>query len=218
MSDLLAEVDEIMRQERIVDLWKAHGNKFIAIIAAIILTTAAVSGYKHWNNSVQERDTATLVAALENQDFPENITAESLDIRPSLKAIGLLSAAGAYLQDDNQEKALALYQAIENESSTPDDLKALAIIKAIDLETVLNGTSENAQKRLQSIWADQSNPWAYHAHLKAAALYALEGNYEEAQKHLDSIVAAQGLPPELYQKADALQKIYTEKSEAKTHE
>ena len=46
MADIFAEVDEELKQERLEKLWKEYGGIFISCIAAIILGTAANSGYK----------------------------------------------------------------------------------------------------------------------------------------------------------------------------
>ncbi|MCD8562794.1 MAG: hypothetical protein LRY54_01755 [Alphaproteobacteria bacterium] len=48
MTDLLQEVDDMMRQEKLAKLWREHGNFIIGVILAIILATALVSAYKSW--------------------------------------------------------------------------------------------------------------------------------------------------------------------------
>ena len=146
MSDLLEEVDEMMRQERMMALWQEHGKTFIGAIAAIIIGTAMVSGYKSWDQSVRHKGTTQLVSLLESPDFPANIKDAELKIRPGLKGIALLSAAGGFAAEDKTDEALELFEKAANDSSIPDDLKDLAIISAVRLQT----SNAEAEEKLRS--------------------------------------------------------------------
>ena len=48
MTDLFAEVDEALRQERVAKLWQEYGRYLIGFIATLILLTALISAYKSW--------------------------------------------------------------------------------------------------------------------------------------------------------------------------
>jgi hypothetical protein len=50
MSDILREVDEAMRVEKMTRLWAEHGNTVIAAIVALILGTALSSGWNAWQH------------------------------------------------------------------------------------------------------------------------------------------------------------------------
>lgn len=209
MSDLLAEVDEMMRQERIMKLWQDHGGTLIAVIAAIILGTAGTSGYKAWNSSVKEKHTAQLADLLDSPDFPANINEAALDIRPGLKGIGLLTAAGSLISEEKNDEALALLATAENDKSIPDDLRELATLTAVRLQAAQDNPPENLAQRLGPVMNNDNSPWRYHAHLEAAVLVATRNqNFAEARAHLNTILDAGNLPETLYTKARALDKVY----------
>lgn len=207
MSDLLEEVDDIMRQERMVALWNQHGNTFIGIIAAIIIGTALVSGYKSWNQSVKESGTATLIQLVESTDFPANINEADLKMRPGLKGIALLSAAGSLVSENKTEEALTLFKQAANDKSLPDDLKDLAVLSTIRLQAG-SENAEDAEKQLKTVWNNKKSPWRYQAHLEAAVIKAAKEDFTSAREHLNTILDAPALPETLYKKARALEKVY----------
>lgn len=209
MSDLLAEVDEIMRQERLAKIWHDHGKMIIAAIAAIILGTAAWSGYSAWDQNVKIQQTAEIKALLESPDFPSNIDAETLGMRGGAQSITLITAAGAHLNNGENDKALALYQTLSAGSEYPKTYRQLAALMQVRLQANQGENLEQLIPALEPIWNDQNSPWRFHAHLEAAALEAnLWDNYERALEHLKTITDANALPPGFKDKARNLAALY----------
>ena len=63
MSDIFKEIDEELRQERLLNLWKKLGPWVIGLAVVIVL---AVGGYQLWTylaRQDRQADTAALVAA-----------------------------------------------------------------------------------------------------------------------------------------------------------
>lgn len=207
MSDLLAEVDEAMRQERMEKFFKEHGKTVLAFIVLTVVLTGAISFYKHWNKAQQEKGTAALTALLDEASFPENITAETaLDMRGGLRGVALLTAGSAYLDQDKAAEALPLYKRAADDKGIPADLRDLATIMMVRLD---EGADEDAIARLQPIIKDKNNPWRYQAALEAATLHANALNdYAAALELLNTIQQAQNLPETLTNKARALSQIY----------
>ena len=212
MSDLLAEVDEAMRQERIEKFWKENKNAIIAAVVFVILATAAISGYRTWDAKVKTADTQTLTNLMEQPNFPQNINGEKLDIRPGLKGIALLTAAGQYIAEDKPEEALVLYKRAAEDSSIPDDLRQAAVLA----QTKISGTEvpDEALSALKTVWEDDDSPWRYHARIEAAVILAhAKQDYAAARDHLDIVMTAQALPDSLYAKAKALDHVYALKQD-----
>lgn len=218
MSDLLQEVDEIMRRERMAALWKDYGGYLIAFIIATIIMTGIISGYKSWNLRVQEEQTATLMTLQASADYPQNIlVAENLDLRPGLRGIALISAAGKLIDLDRSEDAKALYGRAAADEKIPNDLRALAVLMQIRLSDDAQ-TPEEAEKhlaQLASIWNDKKSPWAAHARIEAAIITAHAlGNYAGAREHLNAVQDTPDLPETLYLRARALDHVYALKQKA----
>lgn len=207
MSDLLAEVDEIMRQERIMKLWKDHGHTFISIIAAVIIGTGAASAYKAWDANQRIESTNTFLDVVRASEFPKNIEETQLDIRPGLKGIVLITAASEFMVDGENEKALELYTQAVSDESIPSDLKHLA---QLNIAKLSSGAADDKIAQLQAIIDDENSPWRFHAILQHAVIIANErGNYQDALTTLDTILKTPNLPNTLYIKAQSLSEVYT---------
>lgn len=211
MSDLLAEVDEIMRQERLAKLWKEHSAIILTLIIGTIVLTGALSVYKSWNASVQAEQTAALIALQESSDYPQNILeTEKLKMRASLRGITLLGAANTFLKQDKRSEALALYQRAANDNAIPGDFQDLANIMVVRLSIDdKNANADALLSKLKPIWGNPKNPWGPHARIEASVIEShLNGDFTKAQSHLKAVLETTNLPESLYNKARALGHVY----------
>ena len=209
MSDLLVEIDEMMRQERIVKFWKRYGNFVIAFVTITILGTALTSGYNSWNEHIKTGQTDKLIEFIDSADFPENINFETLKLKGGVKAIALLSAANMYLEDDKKLEALEIYEQTLNDKSLPEDLRQLADIMALRLQDNDGKQNDVVVARLQEIANNHKSPWRYHAKLDLAVWNAhQEQNYDEALAILNTISSRAEVPKSLWDRARTLEQIY----------
>lgn len=201
MSDLLREVDEMMKQERAEQFWKENANFIIGTILAIIIGTAAFSAYKGWNRSVEETQTAALIHAMEEEDFSETALETTQDFRPDIQALALLTAAGT--NQSSAEQAIQYYDTILA-GDADDNLKNFALL----LKTKQSPDLGDEEKRaaLQDI-INSNTPWSHHARLELALLEGEAGQYKEAQETLIPVLNAD-IPETLKEKAEALVHIY----------
>ncbi|MCK5284071.1 MAG: hypothetical protein KAJ86_00645 [Alphaproteobacteria bacterium] len=211
MSDLLAEVDEVMRQERFEKFIKDYGKIVLAFILSVIIITGAISGYKTWNNSVNASGTDQLLTLLDSKDFPDSIKDADLKMRPPLRGIGLITAAGAFVAEGKTNEAITLYKRVIDDKSIPNIFRDLAVLMYIRL-----GENDDVQIALMRIQNNKKSPWRYHAHLEAASLYAnKDQDFEKASMHLNKIQDAENLPETLYDTARALNQVYALKQQNK---
>lgn len=211
MADFLAEVDEAMRQERVMKFWQEHGTTVLLFVIMTIIATAGLSGFRHWNAQVKTRQTAIVMNLVNSPDFPENIQQETLDLRGGLKGIVLLNAADAYYEKGDMQAAGALYQRISNDKALPDDLRHLGMLMRVRLGAAdESGNTDEEEHLLREIWGNAASPWRYHARLQAAVLQAHNHqNYQAARAHLAVIIKdAKALPEPLIRRARALDRLY----------
>lgn len=209
MADLLAEVDEAMRQERMEKLWQDYGKSLIAGLVLAVVLVAAISAYRSWDESVKTADTAKLLALTESPDFPENVTADALDMRGGVRGLALMTAAGTFLKQERREQALGLYTQAANDKAVPDDIRQLAVLMRVRILSAQE-TDEDLIAALQPVIDDKNSPWTYHARLEAAALQAEKNqDYTKARALLAPVLDAQGLPESFTGKARALDHLYT---------
>lgn len=210
MSDLLVEVDEALKQERLEKLWQNYGGFFIGVLAMLILGTAGNAGYKHLQNKKNIAQTDIYLEAAINADpTTENLTNAAKKIEnTSLKSIAKIYAAGLATQEKDTQTAITLYDQNKNTGSALSGLSTLMVINQ-------NASLSADQKltALKKIHDDLSNPWKYHAHLESALINAnINKDYQTARLHLKEIISATGLPETLQKKAQSLDILYALKA------
>jgi len=212
MADLFREVDEAMRQERIEKFWAENKAYIIGVILGTILLTGLISGYRSWDQSVKEKQTAALIALQESPDYPTNILeTQNLDFRSGLRGITLLQAAGNFLDQDKTEEALTLYKRAGQDKDLPDDLRHLGILMSVRLLTDNEDADGKALlEQLSPLVSDTKSPWVHHARLEAAVINAHKlGDYNAAIAHLNAVMDTPNLPESLSARAGALAHLYS---------
>jgi len=206
MSDLLAEVDEAMRQERLAKFW--HDNKafIIAFIILTIVATGAMSAYRSWDAKTKTTQTAALIELQEKADYPANMIEAELDFRSNIRGIALLSAAGTAMQRDNLEDAAKLYARLSEDKKIPEQFRHLGILMDARLK-LDNGDADKEQllNNLQPILNSKS-AWKPHAQIDAAILQS-ETNPQNALELLNAVSDTQALSPSLYERAQKLHHV-----------
>ncbi|MCE7887007.1 MAG: hypothetical protein DYH13_05825 [Alphaproteobacteria bacterium PRO2] len=213
MTDILAEIDAAMRQERMEKFWKENGKTLIFFVIATIVMTGVISGYRTWDANVKARDTEQLLLLTESKDFPDNIKDAKLDLRPGLRGIALVNGAQTYLSQKKDAEALALYTRAADDNSIPGEIRGLAILMQARLSK--NPDDEKMTKNLDSVARDNNSPWQYHARLEAAALAAQKEDYKLARDYLAGVMDQKKVPGPLYQKAMALDHVYALREQEK---
>jgi hypothetical protein len=204
MSDLsFAEVDEAINQERITRLWHTYKHYLISFIVGVVLLTAIMSGYKHWDTTTRTAQTTQMMDLIESADFPNNITIEGTKMRASIKSMLFMRAANRHFENGNLDQAKAFYSAIAETGST--DHKSLALIALSRLSPDVDPT-----ETLKPILKQNSNIWRSHALLEVALYQAQTSkDYQSAIATLNQIINAESLVPSVNEKAKALKHLYT---------
>lgn len=218
MSDLLAEVDEALRYERIEEFWKKHGRTIIAAIIIIIGTTASMSAYKAWDKSVKIQQTSEVFALLESNEFPNNISEAKLDLRSGLKAIVLLRAGEAFMAKGDTQNAITTFERAAQDSKIEDDFRHLALLQSLRLKAQAE-TPDNAAiiSELSPIINNEQSPWQLYA-LLDASLIASDGmhDYAQALAYINQVLDSQKTPETLRTRASNLAHVFTLKKNAAT--
>lgn len=209
MSDLLTEVDEIMRQERMQKFWHDNKTSIIAFIALTILMTGVFSAYRAWDNSVKTNQTTALIELMESAEYPNNILEADLDFRSSIRGIALMGAAGTFMAQDKPEEAAKLYQRVIDDSKISADFRHLAILTLTRINANKEGADASALlAALEPVLKDGS-PWQPEARLESAVINArLKKDFSVAKALLNQVLETKDLPPTLYERAQSLHHVY----------
>jgi len=212
MADLLQEVDEVMRQERMEKFWQENKNYIIGFIVGTILLTGILSGYRSWDANVKAEQTATIMALQDAENYPQNLVDADLNLRAGLRGMAIMQAAATALGEDDQETALKLYERAAADIKLPKDIRQSAIIGAVNLKlNAEEAPDANALlQQLQIIIQDANSPWTAHANILSAVVLAhLNKDYDQALKQLEAASKIENLPQSLSTRINALGHVYT---------
>ncbi len=212
MTNIMLEIDEAMRWERMEKFWKAYGNYVVSFIALLILFTAGMEGYRAWNDHARTRDTEKLLSLIEDKNYPGNVGAADLQMRGSLKGVALLMAAGDLMRENKRKEALELYERAAQDQSISMEMRGLAILMCARLLSQDADVKEDLAQMLEPVAGDAKSPWRAYALMEAASFSASRGgDLAKARAYIKRILDIKDLPQSIYAKARALDGIYAQK-------
>ena len=198
MDDIFKEVDEELREERLTKIWKRIGPYVVGILSGAIIITSAVIGYREYDETQRQNWGVQFAEAMNLSE--EGNWQESLDLFETLtektnlgyKTLSLFQAASLYARNGNKEKALEIYQSLENEA-LDENFRDLATLMLIYLQFD-NADPEILEKRIEKL-ASKGNPWYYNAVELKGFLFAKQKN-KEKQIEIFNILSKDNKAPE----------------------
>lgn len=207
MSDVLLEVRQAMKQERMEKFWKNYGSFIIGLLVLLVLSTAANEGYKAWKSDQNKKQSVVFLDALDSKD-DKALLEKTAGLQNGLKTLAQLKAAGGFTTAADTQNAIAVYTDIIKNKDAEPEFKQIAEYALLHLDTAL--TAEEKVLRFSQMWADANNAMRFHAKLDAAVILANDlKKYKEAREQLQMLEDTEGAPKTLKQKATSLNILYT---------
>lgn len=208
MADIFIEVDEALKQEKLEKIWQKYGGFFIGFLSMIVLGTAANAGYKSWEMSKNAAQTELLFSVTTKTNYSaDDLITLSPNLQAGLRSVTGIEAAGLYLENGKNEKALRTYKTLEADPNTDPTIAQLASYMVISISKDIS--AEDKITKLEVIISNKDNPWRYHAMMDAALLQANSiHDYKTARSQLNRILASDITPQTLKQKAQSLDILY----------
>ncbi len=207
MSDILREVDDLMRQERLMTLWRRHGNTLIAGIIAVILAVAVSQAYQAWTRAAAEKNTGKLLAVL---DDPTALTDLGQAKDGNAAVLARILAAQKWMAEGKRDLGIPLLLAARNDARANKDLRDLATL--IWVRVVADDPAikpADLRAALQPLMRDDGAPFAFAARLEAAVIAAERTqDFTAAQELLAPMLNNQALPFTQSERARALSQAY----------
>jgi hypothetical protein len=205
MSDIFREVDEDLRREQVKRLWDRFAPY---IIGAAVLIVVATAGYRGWEYFQERQAQATgdrFLAALQLSE--EGKHAEALAAYQAVSGDGSggypllarFSAASAKAQTGDTAGAIADFDAIAADRSTPAEVQNLARLRAAFL-LVDTSTVADLEARIGEL-AATGNAWRHSAREILGLGAWRTGDYAAARKYFNDIASDQGTTDDLRQRA-----------------
>lgn len=208
MSDIFREVDEDVRRDRILEIWKKYQWLIIAAAAAVILATGGWRAYQYWQTRKAESASRHYERAIELSRAGDSAQAQAeLDRLVTKGPFGYRTLSRMRLAAERgkanpAEGAKAFDELAQDASIGPvfqDVAKLRAAILLMD-----TADPKDIRSRLEPL-AQPGSPFRHTAR-ELLALNALKANDAEAAGNwLDQIVADPETPPDLHELALKLQ-------------
>lgn len=201
MSDVFQEVDDDVRRDSLLRLWKRYQYHAVALAVVIVAVTGAVSYWRYHDLQQREAEGVRYAAALDQAragkyaEAADALITLANDAHSGRAVLAQFEAAALRARANDEAAAVTLYDAIAKDS-TVDPLYR-------DLATVLWGLqaldTTDAQPIIDRVApiTQAANPWHTSAievtaiaHLKAGDRAAARADY---QRLSDDLTAPQGM-------------------------
>lgn len=198
MSDeLFREVDEEVRQEQYLQLWKRYGVYIAGVVLAVILITVGVVVWRDIQQSQREADGEVLLAAIAASQGQTDAALDQLAALAEQGTTGYRLLArlreGALLaQQGDIRGAVATYDAVAADSAHADIYRDLARLLAVAHGMPVMDRAE-VEERLAPLVGDD-NPWRYSARELVAVVRMAADDKAAATEAFQALVDDVGAP------------------------
>ena len=205
MADIFREVDDDLRHDRQLALWKRYGNYVIGVAVAIVLATAGTVFWRDYQKGQREAEGERFAIARELADGER--TAEAIaafaglarDAGAGYATLSSLEEAALRAQSGDGAGAMTIYERIAGDSGVDSMYRDLASLLLV-LHSFDSGDPQELAARLAPLRAD-ANPWRYTAGELSALLAAAGGDRAQAREILTELTSDPDTPPGLRARA-----------------
>ncbi len=191
VSDIFTEIDEDLKRERALKLWKQYGNYVIGAAVAIVAGTAGYVAWQDYSKKQAEAAAAQYVAALDQAksantaDASKALANIAQNGRAGYPALARLEEAGTKASAGDMAGAVAIYRQVAADASVDRELRDAATVLAA-LDSLDTPNPADVDKDLAALTAP-TNPWHYMAWEIEAAAALKAGKIDDARKNYSRI-------------------------------
>ena len=204
-EDLLRELGDDIRREKLAALWRQFGRHVLGISLSVVLLTA---GVVFWQQHQEKKYTAMTAALVKAQTaLSQNREAEALALleetgspaRGDFAGLARLRQAAALEKAGKMPEARAVYQALYGESGVGRPYRDMAGLRLALLEK----EPAKALAVLEDI-AGEGRPFRASALELQAMIYQAQGEPKKASAALTALLADESVPASIRARASAL--------------
>lgn len=188
MADIFNEVDEDVRKDKSLALWKTYGKYVIALAVLIVAGTAAYVGWQNYTQSQSRTQGAEFeaAAALVTSEMLDEGAAAFAGLAESGNAgyrpLATLREGEAMIAAGEGEKALLVYEKLAADSSVDPEFSSLANLLA-GYYLLDAGTTEQVRERITPL-TEPGSLWSASANELLALSYIKDGDNAKAKEIL----------------------------------
>jgi hypothetical protein len=207
-NSLFRELDEEMRREQFVKLWKQYGTYIIAVAAALPLGVGGYQIYLHQKQASIEAAGAAFDAAAQLatggklDDARAGLDKIAKGGPAGYATLARLRLASADAKAGKTAEAIATFEAIGKDGSTDKMLGDFAKLQAASLRVDQADWTE-MQNRLIEL-TDNANPWRFQAREMMGLAALKNGQIEQARKFNELLLGERNLPPAILERVNIM--------------
>ena len=208
MSDILRQVDEDLRKDKLLAIWRSYR---IYIVSFILTVLISLSGYQYYLSVFNSKHEAILEAYIEainstNSDISINklIKLDQSD-NSYIKGLAKLKRAELYFNYNNNDEALNLLKSISNDNTLNPVIRDLALYKYLMLQLDILD-KDLYFEAIDSERLKESNFRYLFKELKALK-YLILGDRINSLEIFESIILDNNAPSDLKTRAEKFKKI-----------
>lgn len=186
MSDVFREVDEEVRRDQFLKLWRRYGSYAIAGAAVLVIAFGGYLGWKDYRLRQAETEGAEFARALADlqagkvADAAKAFADFAANAGAGYRALALLQEASARLRAKDLGGAIAAYERLAADSGVDGLWRDLARLLAV-MQRLGDATPEELDRQLAPLIAD-GNPWRFTARELAATVRLKAGDRAAARE------------------------------------
>ncbi|MBT4488070.1 MAG: tetratricopeptide repeat protein [Rhodospirillaceae bacterium] len=198
MADIFQEVDEDVRRDKAMVLWRKYGIYVIIICVAIVVGTAGRVGWREYKAAQRSEESGRYVAAaglLKKGDTAAAINSfQSLaaDANTGYGVIAKFQAATARIDTADKAGAVTEFDLIAADDDIDDIFRGLAKLQAVML-LINDGETQELTRRIGEL-TGQGAPWRYSGLEMQAVLKHRDGDMAGARAAFKALSEDAGAP------------------------
>lgn len=205
-NSFIREVEEELRQEQAQKLWKKYGTALVVVAGVFV---AGVAGYEFWRD--QNAEAQLVLSERFAQAQIANASGNAEDALGKFKELsaesggyGLLARlqeAALLAKQGDGAAAIALYEAIEQDTATPTVYRGLVTILGATLAVNQSSADLQALKTKLAPLMAEGGTWRFSAQELTAVITLKEGKPDDALKLFETLAADPDAPARMRDRA-----------------
>lgn len=209
MADIIDEINEELKQERMKALFAKYGRVIIGFAAAVIAVVVAVQGYGIYQESVRTKAANAYFDALGEEEIGAALQNVQGDLAGGYEMLAQFVTAAELVNADDKAAAYDIYVAIAQDKGVAEIYREFATMLA-----VTNAPSNSATAELIALVAPIAESAGATQGLALelmADLSLRDGDVAAAKGYLEKINQLQDVPNGLRQRAATLSLVLDSK-------
>ncbi len=209
MADIIDEINEELKQERMKALFAKYGKIIIGFAAAVVAVVVAIQGYGMYQNSVRETAANAYFDALGQEEIGAALASAEGELAGGYGMLARFVTAAELVSRDDKQGAYDTYLAISNDATIDEIYRNFAAMLAVT--SAPDTIASDELRALIGPIADSAGAAQSLALELMIDLSLRDGDIAGAKGYLEKINQLQDVPNGLRQRAATLAIVLADK-------